>query len=277
MKLAAGYIVFDGLETLESSIKSIRNSVDLIIVSYQTVSWGGTKASPDLIPTLESLKKRGLIDNLIEFTMFRPTSLKSAGEVMNAKKFELNKRQGCLTLALKNNCTHYMSMDADEFYRESELINAKLYIEENKLDATAVHYINYVTPTLHRGYSRWRVPFIYRITEQTRHHVMQTHFAGIDPTRGLIDDSYRKAITFDKSVITMHHMEMVRTNIVEKYVASSRFFPNRDLLPIIADDISRAKETGILTFTKAHLGDTPNPKEEQLLISCDNEFNIKVY
>jgi hypothetical protein len=37
MKLAAGYIVFDGLETLESSIKSIRNSVDLIIVSYKTV------------------------------------------------------------------------------------------------------------------------------------------------------------------------------------------------------------------------------------------------
>jgi hypothetical protein len=34
-----------------------------------------------------------------------------------------------------------MSIDADEFYRESELSWAKKEIEENGLDATAVRYM----------------------------------------------------------------------------------------------------------------------------------------
>jgi len=274
MKLAAGYIVFDGLETLEHSIRSIRPSVDLVIVSYQRISWGGTKASPDLIPTLESLRNSGLIDKLIEFTMFRPTSLRSAAEAMNAKKFELNKRQGCLEVAKLEGCTHYLSMDADEFYRAEEFARAKEKIEADGLDATAVHYINYVTPTLHRGYSRWKVPFIYRITANSRHHVLQTHFSGIDPTRGMIDDSYRKTLVFEKEFITMHHMEMVRKDLLGKYVASSRFFPNRNLLPELEKDVLKSVETGSLKFTKAHLGDTNDPREEQKLFQCENEFSI---
>lgn len=274
MKLAAGYIVFDGLETLEHSIRSVRKNVDLIIVSYQRVSWGGTKASPELIPTLESLQNSGLIDELIEFTMFRPTSLKTAAEAMNAKKFELNKRQGCLEVAKLEGCTHYLSMDADEFYRAEEFARAKEKIEADGLDATAVHYINYVTPTLHRGYSRWKVPFIYLITANSRHHVLQTHFSGIDPTRGMIDDSYRKTLVFDKDFVTMHHMEMVRKDLLSKYVASSRFFPNRNLLPELEKDVLKSVETGSLKFTKAHLGDTYDPREKQELFQCDNEFGI---
>lgn len=274
MKLAAGYIVFDGLETLEHSIRSIRQNVDLVIVSYQKVSWGGTLASPRLVPTLESLNSAGLIDELIEFTMFRPTSLRTAAEAMNAKKFELNKRQGCLELAKSRGCTHYMSMDADEFYRDSEFKAAKALIESENLDATAVHYVNYVTPTLHRGYSRWKVPFIYRITANSRHHVLQTHFSGIDPTRGMLDENYVRVKVFDKELISMHHMEMVREDLLAKYVASSRFFPNRDLLPTLAEDITKSKDLGVLKFTKSHLGDTNDPREEQKLFQCENEFGI---
>ncbi len=274
MKLAAGYIVFDGLETLEHSIRSIRQNVDLVIVSYQRVSWGGTKASPELISTLESLQNSGLIDKLIEFTMFRPTSLKTAAEAMNAMKFELNKRQGCLEVAKSEGCTHYLSMDADEFYRSEEFARAKERIEAENLDATAVHYVNYVTPTLHRGYSRWKVPFIYRVNPNSRHHVLQTNFSGIDPTRGILDESYSKTLVFEKEFIAMHHMEMVRNDLLGKYLASSRFFPNRSLLPTLAEDIARSKETKVLKFSKSHLGDTDNPREEQKLFECENEFNV---
>lgn len=274
MKVAAGYIVFDGLETLEYSIKSIRKNVDTVIVIYQTVSWGGTMASPNLVLSLEKMKSSGLIDHLIEFTKFKPSSLKTPAEVMMAKKFELNKRQECLSLARSILCSHYLSMDADEFYRESEFESAKAQIEKEKLDATAVHYINYVTPTLHRGYSRWLVPFIYRITPTAKHHVLQTHFSGIDPTRGMIDDSYVKWKVLDKSLITMHHMEMVRTDLTSKYLASSRFFPNRNLLPILEKDVISSKSTKVLKFTAAHLGDTKSPKEGQLLTECENEFGI---
>jgi len=276
MKLATGYIVFDGLETLEGSIKAIRNNVDEIIVSYQKVSWGGTEAAPDLIQKLEDLRNRKLIDHIIEFTKFRPSILRTPGEVLQAKKFELNKRQECLSLALSLGCTHYLSMDADEFYRESEFSEAKKQIESENLDATAVNYINYVTPTLHRGYSRWLVPFIYRITPRTRHHVMQTHFSGIDPTRGMIDDSYVKWKVFDKETISMHHMEMLRKDLTGKYLASSRFFPNRALLPILEKDVRESVGTGILKFTASHLGDTSNPKDGHQLFECDNEFGLVV-
>ena len=116
MKLSAGYVVFDGLETLEKSIRSIRQSVDFVLVSYQTVSWGNTNCSPNLVPTLEKLKKEGLIDEIMEFTKFRPSSLTTAEDVLRAKVYECNKRQSLLERSLELGATHYLSMDADEFY-----------------------------------------------------------------------------------------------------------------------------------------------------------------
>jgi len=273
MKLAAGYVVFDGLETLRASLASIRNQVNITIVSYQRVSWGGTMAKPELLPTLNELQKEGLIDHIIEFTQFRPSNLKTPESVIQAKSFELNKRQGCLDLARSLGATHYLSMDADECYRDSEFAWAKTEIETHSLDATALHYINYVTPTLHRGHSRWKIPFIYRITPTCKHHTLQQIFSGVDPTRGMIDDSYCKSRVFERDIISMHHMEMVRHDLEAKYHASSRFFPNREKLNILANDVVEAQRTGSLKFTGPHLGDD-NPKVSKSLIECPNEFGI---
>ena len=275
MKLAAGYIVFDGLETLEASIRSIRSNVDTIIVSYQTVSWSGTRASATLVQLLHDLRKKKLIDHVLEFTKFRPSSLVSQESVMMAKSFEMAKRQSCLDLAKSVGATHYMSIDADEFYRESELAWAKSQIEEQSLEATALHYINYVTPTLHRGHSRWKIPFIYKITPNCRHHSLQQIFSGIDPTRGLLDETYQKSRIFERGLISMHHMEMVRHDIAGKYQASSRFFENRENLHILESDVIASRTSGELMFTKIHLGDSENAREVHKLISCENEFGIK--
>lgn len=274
MKLAAGYVVFDGLETLEASIRSIRSNVDIVIVSYQLISWGGTAASTELIPTLEKLKSVGLIDHLLEFKEFFPSLVKTPSEVMSAKSFELNKRQSCLELARKLGATHYLSMDADECYREAEFEWAKNDIINHRLDATAVRYINYVTPTLHRGHSRWKIPFIYRITPNCKHHAGQNLFSGVDPTRGLFDDSYARVVIYEKEKISMHHMEMVRHDIIGKYKASSRFFQNRESLSDIKRDVKESIESGILRFRGQHLGDTRNPREEYPLTRCENEFGI---
>jgi hypothetical protein len=274
MNLAAGYVVFDGLETLEASLRSIRPNVDTIIVSYQTVSWSGTTASDKLVPTLHDLRKRGLIDHVMEFTKFIPTPLTSPESVMMAKQFELNKRQSCLEMARSMGATHYMSMDADECYRADELAWAKKEIEEKSLDATAVRYINYVTPTLHRGHSRWKIPFIYRVTPTCRHHAAQHIFTGVDPTRGLIDDSYHLTRVFEKDSISMHHMEMVRTDLTHKYVSSSRYFNDRSRLNEIERDVKDSVKTGKLIFRGTHLGDSTNSREPFDLIRCENEFGI---
>jgi hypothetical protein len=274
LKLAAGYIVFDGLEVLEASLRSIRKSVDTVIVAYQLQSWTGKPAQSDLIQILDTLKKKRLIDHLVEFKEFRPMPFDTPDQVKIVKGFELMKRQRCLDLAKQLGATHYLSMDSDECYRAQEFEWAKQQIIKDSLDVTCVHYINYVTPTLHRGYARWKVPFIYRITSACRHNALQYHLAGVDPTRGLFDEAYSKVKIFESSQISMHHMEMVRRNILAKYESSSRFFPNRNELPQLAKDINLARFKGELIFTRAHFGDSDNPREVYKLVECQNEFGI---
>lgn len=275
MTLSASYVVFDGLETLEGSIKSIRESVDLVLVSYQTVSWGGTKASSDLIPTLQELKRKGLVDEIMEFTKFVPSSLVRPEEVMQAKSFETVKRQSLLERSLGLGATHYLSMDADEFYIKSQFDLAKKTIEDDKLHATAVSYINYLTPTLHQGYSKFRVPFIYSIGQNSKHSSSQLMFGGVDPTRGIYDESYSRSKIFGKEEITMHHMEMVRNDLKHKYDASSRYFSNRRGIPQLVDDIELSKKTGILKFNGLHFGDTkPGNKEDKVLTECEDLFGL---
>jgi hypothetical protein len=68
-------------------------------------------------------------------------------------------------------------------------------------------------------------------------------------------------------------MEMVRHDIEAKYHASSRFFPNRANLNILANDVVEAQKTGSLKFTGPHLGDD-DPTISKALIECANEFGI---
>lgn len=278
MKLAVGYVVFDGLETLEASIRSIRECVDIVIVSYQTVSWGNTQCSPLLLPTLQRLKEEGLIDEIMEFTKFVPSSLTTPNDVILAKRYECDKRQSCLDRALELGATHYTSMDADEFYIKEQFEEAKRQIIQDKLHATAVRYINYLTPTLHQGYSRFKVPFIYEIGPRSRHHSVQFMFSDIDPTRGITDDSHTRSRVFERDVITMHHMEMVREDLLGKYKASSRYFRNRSDLPILAEDIELAKNTGELRFRAVHFGDSLSGLNKNLVLTeCEDRFDLHSY
>lgn len=66
-KFGVSYSIFDGEELLEASIKQIRGCVDYINVVYQLKSWYGDKANENLLPLLNNLKNKGLIDELIEF------------------------------------------------------------------------------------------------------------------------------------------------------------------------------------------------------------------
>jgi hypothetical protein len=67
---------------------------------------------------------------------------------------------------------------------------------------------------------------------------------------------------------------MVRHNLAEKYRASSRYFPNREKIPVLEQDIVTAQQTGSLRFTGPHLGDD-DPKSSVKLIECSNEFGIE--
>ncbi|MCL1786203.1 MAG: hypothetical protein FWG39_03590, partial [Alphaproteobacteria bacterium] len=101
------YSVYDGLEILEASIRSIRPHVDYVNVVYSDISWYGVPAGPELLPLLKKLKKAGLIDELIKFD-FEPTE-HSGGHL------ETQKRQMGLDAA-KGACDYLLLSDADELY-----------------------------------------------------------------------------------------------------------------------------------------------------------------
>jgi hypothetical protein len=269
MKLGVAYIVFDGIELLEHSILPIRQHCDYISIIYQNVSWFGKKADPDDLKKINSLKTKGLIDDIFIFNDFSPLKSSSRSSIQIAKKYELLKRQFGLLKCLEAKCTHYLCMDVDEFYESNEFLNAKNKIIKFGYTATAVRFINYVkTPTLHRGFDPNRVPFICKISHTTT--LSNNFFVKCDPTRG-INNGYNKNYEFSHSEIKMHHMETVRKNLNLKYESTTRMIFQRDRMSELINKIKSVNEkTKNFNFNKIIF---PGIKSVSLT-SCENIFNI---
>lgn len=134
MKLGVSYIVFDGIELLEHSIKQIRKHVDYVQVIYQSTSWFGHSIKNEDLVTLNSLKIKGLVDELTKFQDFVPLKDSLTNSISKAKVYEKTKRELGLKSALRRGCTHYLCMDVDEFYQEEQFAAAKAEIERTTMD-----------------------------------------------------------------------------------------------------------------------------------------------
>lgn len=269
MKLGVSYIVFDGVELLEHSIKQIRKHVDYVQVIYQSSSWFGHQIKNEDLITLNSLKLSGLVDDLTKFSDFVPLKDSLANSIAKAKAYEKAKRELGLRSALRKGCTHYLCMDVDEFYLEDQFSLAKEEIEKNDYGLTAVKFINYVNvPTLHRGYDSSRVPFICKIGPSSS--MTSRFFVKCDPTRG-ISSRVNSTHDFDPEMITMHHMETVRRDLKTKYEATTRAIFKRSNAKDLIDSIKRAsQDKPELDFKKIIFPSLGKIR----LKSCDNLFKI---
>jgi len=269
MKLGVSYIVFDGIELLEHSIKQIRKHVDHVQVIYQTSSWFGHPLKPEDLIALNSLKMRGVIDELTRFVDFVPLKDALANSIAKAKSYEKKKRELGLKSALKKGCTHYLCMDVDEFYQEDQFVAAKSEIEKNDYGLTAVRFINYVNlPTLHRGYDPSRVPFICKIGESS--FMTSRFFVKCDPTRG-IASPVKTTHEFDAEKITMHHMESIRKDLKTKYAATTRAIFKRSNVDTLIENIKRATHSRPeLDFKKIIFPALGKIR----LVTCENLFKI---
>ena len=138
-KWGVSYSIFDGIELLEHSIKSIRNSCNYINVVYSNISWYGNKATWDILSILKDLQERKLIDEII---YYEPNLTLSASE--NERK----KRNLGLQFAKKAKVNYFMTMDADEFYLQDEVEKAKRYIVKNHITHSFCNIVNYsILPT----------------------------------------------------------------------------------------------------------------------------------
>lgn len=212
-KIGVSYSVWDGEELLEASIKCIRSEVDYVNVVWQKVSWYGKPCHPDLEKLLLGLQSDGLIDELI---FFEPDLSKLAPLNESAK------RNLGLEYAKKAGCTHFMTMDTDEFYLKNEFAAAKKYVLENDLTHTACNMYNYADAT-HRQIGRcgFFVPFLYKIGffSKLKKNCFGKKLWFIDPTKQMNYNVFSRFCFLHN--IDQHHFGTLRRDLRKKYANSA--------------------------------------------------------
>lgn len=223
MRLGVAYNVFNGDELLFDSLKRMRQVSDYIVITYQEVSNTGNVSESSVLDRIKSLPNY-LYDDLELFTP-------SAGR--NAQKNEVSKRNLGLKLARKKGCTHFMSIDCDEFYDLGEFIRAKKIIWDNNYDSSACELVNYFHSSMYRmKENRQYVPFIFKISWWDKHRYSAKFPVPVDPTRRLKSKNF---YLFQSDILLMHHMSYVRKDY--KSIASKLMNgPNRTMYEEVLDE-----------------------------------------
>jgi len=218
MKIGISYNIFDSEELLENSIKQIRNSVNFVSVVYQTNSNFGKPCNDNLVPLLKKLKEDGLIDYLFEY---KPIT--NLGAHFN----EITKRNIGLSLSIRNECTHHMSIDADEYYTQPQFEYLKEQTIKNDLDSSYCQMKTY--------YKSWEyqldppeeyyVSLLFKIKNNNMFEFAKNCPVVVDPTRRMEPGKYK---IFERNEIEMNHGSYIRNNIRQKLENSSASVNFRD-------------------------------------------------
>jgi len=127
---------------------------------------------------------------------------------ISAQKNEVNKRNLGLKHVKKNKCSHFLSIDCDEFYLMEQFESAKQVIERNSYDATACELVNYFHDSKFQMVEHTQyVPFIFKISWLKKHKYAYSFPVPVDPTRAM---KSKKIYCFNKKDLLMHHMSYVR-------------------------------------------------------------------
>lgn len=248
MKLVAIYILFDGEEIFEHSYRNIEPLVDDVIIVWSRLS--------------NSCQSVGCYDPLKYPNAIHVNHEPSIGKIKQAN--ERDKRNAGLREAKRQNFTHFLMMDVDEFYDPQEFLMEKHRIEHKNLEGLVCRVKTYFkTPSLTIGYDpNTYVPFIHKLTPSLHYGMNKRYpFAydkngpRIDPTRQL---NIKRGVEW--SDITMHHYSHVRNDIRVKIENSSANLGRSTLL----EDWLNAKEG---YFVKMY---------QRTLVSCENQFNIQL-
>ena len=206
MRLGVAYNFFNAEEHLLASLRSVRNAVDFIVIVYQKVSNSGDIWTDEAYMALEAAMSLNLADMAIEYTP--DASLSRQGN-------ELKKRKLGLANCRAAKCSHFLSMDADEFYRHSELEESKAIILRDRLSRTTVSSFFHLKRPVYRSFDTTNVAFISKLDWLTRTGVSRYPAPMVDPTRTLGTFPGRHT-HFGFETVAMYHMNFVRKNFASK-------------------------------------------------------------
>jgi hypothetical protein len=202
MKLAAIYNVWaDGLDLLKPSVENILPVVDEVIIVFSSYSNYG-----HYIPftCLDPHEK-------IQYVNCEPNRNNPPHQN------EIDKRNLGLNCAKEQDFTHFLNMDADEFYQQDEFLTEKNFIEKNNVAGMVCGIkVYFKSPTLTVGFDHTLVPFIHKLTPELKFVLNNKSYpfayddtgnAHIDPTRRL---NLYSNILF--SNVVMHHYSWLRSD-----------------------------------------------------------------
>ena len=234
MKLGACYNVFDGEELLEASILSIKDNVDYIVIVYQTISNFGQNCDKGLLPLLDRLVQKGLVQELVHYApktfsneekktlvSSRATGTDLGGaraeEIADTFFNELTKREIGRMACKNSGCTHFMSMDTDEFYLNDQLKSIKELVTERGYEGVLCkmrYFYKYPTVELIPRDELNYVAVLYEIKENMPFKLGSPYPYLIDPTRKV--DGLRLLYACERDELEMYHYSFVRKNISSK-------------------------------------------------------------
>jgi hypothetical protein len=197
-------MVFDGEELLRSAIKSIREQVDFVAVTWQKMSYHGNPNETDLEPLLNGLKNEKLLDQAI---FFEPNLNESP------KENELKLRNIGLKASKDAGCTHHISFDVDEFILPDQLKFAKeTYGDHDCSMIENIYYYKKPTWRMHPNIKNNFVSFIHKI--DTKYEMIPKYPYRIEFTRRLTP--FEKIRVYTQNECAMHHMTYVRKDMAKK-------------------------------------------------------------
>lgn len=225
---------------LFKSLDAVQPLVDGVVIVYsETSNFGEKGATPFLLQAAE-----------VESVYQVEPNLK-----ITPRENETYKRNYGLHIAREQGYTHFLTMDADEFYEPEPFLKAKeRFLNEPNLAGLVCQCQTYFkSPQLTIGLDTTLVPFIHKLTPTIRHEFNKRYpFAWegnqirIDPTRSLNINS-----GVERTDLIMHHYSWIRKDFNKK-IRNSTARRNLERSTIL-NDLLLAKEGYFVQFYQRHL------------------------
>lgn len=231
MKLAAIFNVWSDWQMLGYAVDNIRQLVDGVIIVGSTRS-NYNEYSP--IPSRWHNEELYIREPKFHLPMHAETDKRNYG----------------LELARKQGYTHFINLDADEFYKPDDFNRGKemFHVDPDLAGLVCNCQTYFKSPTLTIGLDTTLVPFIHKITPTLKFEFNKRYpFAWIDgqiridPTRSMNINSGVERID-----INMHHFSWVRDDY-EKKIRNSTARKNLERSTIVKD-LLEAKEGYFVEF-----------------------------
>lgn len=206
-KLTAIYNAWDSLELLEGSIKCLIDQVDLVIIVWNTMSNSGEEyPEKEMLDCWKNLNEK--YGSKLKYAPYGPNLKES--QAMN----ERDKRNFGLLVAKNADCTHFIHIDCDEYYKDFGSLKQE-YIDSGRKGSVCELYTYFKKPTLRfETKDGYYVPFIHELSDSTISGSSSYPFY-VDPTRTVNEDD---VIQLSQP---MHHFSWVRKDIERKARNSS--------------------------------------------------------